>query len=213
MKTILFYAPKGGVGSTTLAAHFAWNAARSGVPTVAVSLDPTGHLAHLLAGEDLYLERDARWAVEPQLSVTFSPEELPRVEIWDPVPELVVIDLKYGGRGTVSRPVDLWVVPVGNEQTLRNLLGGRFPPTEAQRNQLLLNQIAPANDPRLRAQEVAEAEEFELYPEGIPAAVSIRQAVEESRCVWDGPFKESYSNRTLRTWASATLQSVMQGKG
>lgn len=209
MRYVVFFAPKGGVGSTTMAAHFAWNAARSGVRTGAVSLDPTGSLVHLLAGSDLCLERDAIWPVEPNLWTTFSPEEMPPPAVWETEPELVVVDVKHGGPGTVAPRVDLWVLPVGDEQALRNLVGGRFPPIEAERHQLVVNLLAPCNDPRRLAREVAEAEEIELYPEGIPAAASIRQAVDASQCVWEGRFHGSYTSRTFRKWANATLQSVM----
>lgn len=211
MKYVVFFAPKGGVGSTTLAAHFAWNAARSGVPTVAVSIDETGHLLHLLAGYDVCDQRDMIWPVEDNLRVTFSPEEVPQIEGWEQVPALAVLDVKHGSNVTLSRRMDLWVIPVGNEQTLRNLVGGRFPPIEADRKQLLFNRLGRFNPALQHARDVAQDEQMELYGHSISEAASIRQAVEESRCVWDGPFKDSFTNRTLRAWANATLQTVMQG--
>lgn len=44
---ILFYTPKGGEGYSTLAALLGSRAARSGVRTLSISMDFTGHLVDL----------------------------------------------------------------------------------------------------------------------------------------------------------------------
>ena len=212
MKTVLFHCPKGGVGSTTLAAHLAFHAARSGVPAVAVSIDASGHLMRLLNGDDTELAQDSLIEVAPNLRAIYAPAELPDLVCFDcdKMPALLVIDMKYCGEVTLPFPVDLRIVPITDACSLRNIASEvARPGLQAQVTSLVLNQHDLLSSRQVAAQQVASFRpNTVLHSVQIPNAQSIREAGERCQCVWDSAFRDSWSSRQLRAWAAQTLQQL-----
>jgi len=212
MKTVLFHCPKGGVGSTTLAAHLALHAARNGLPTVAVSVDASGHLMRLLNGDDTELVQDSLIEVAPNLRAIYAPAELPDLGCFDCGKRLalLVIDMKYCGEVTLPFSVDLRIVPIIDACALRNIASEvARPGLQAQVTALVLNQYDLLSSRQTAAQQVASVRpNTVLHPVQIPNAQSIREAGERYQCVWDSAFRDSWSSRQLRAWAAQTLQQL-----
>lgn len=205
MKRVVFYVPKGGAGTTTLAALFAWHAARSGIPTVAVSVDLSGHLLRVL-GQETTFSLDALSKVEPNLWVTYAPQEVPDVRAFSSecTPELLVVDAKCGS-GIRIEEADLLLAPISEIQALRNLVSlHKRGALSAVRTMLSLNRQSFENDLSAAAAcAVYENPSLELHPVALCEAASIRRVTEAGRCLWDLPHRQSWSSRCVARWADS----------
>lgn len=205
MKRVVFHVPKGGAGTTTLAALFAWHAARSGIPTIAVSVDLSGHLLRVLGQETTFC-LDALAKVEPNLWVTYAPQEVPDVRAFasECSPELLVIDAKCGSEVRVEE-ANLLLAPISEIQALRNLLSmHRRGALGGVRTMLSLNRQSFENDLATAATfAVCENPSLELHPVALCEAASIRRVTETGRCLWDLPHRQSWSSRCVAQWADS----------
>ena len=213
MKTVQFYCPKGGVGSTTLAAHFARYAARRGIATLAVSVDQSGHLIELLDGRDESLVQDSVRQVEFNLTAMYCPYEVPDFASLEVQPDLVVVDTKHDGREEqVLPPVDLWLVPITCGQSLRNFYSGMLTNrlgNHAQQTVVVPNRQSWGSSKVHDAKQLCTAGSvWEVHPVAIPDAGSFSTAGLRGTSVWDTRFKRSWSARRLAEWAEHTLVLV-----
>ena len=127
----------GGTGCTTLAIHAATFAARKGLHTLAISIDPSADMLRRLGCDEACI--DGHCTKEKRLKLAFVPPEtylfsvveyLPNLGFGGEVgnPEIIILDL---GPGLITPPLlvraDFWVVPIQDSRSLGSIEQRRFP--------------------------------------------------------------------------------------
>ena len=185
MKIIALYNEKGGVGSTSLAAHLCWLARENGIRVAGISFDPTTEL---------------RGWIEP-LGISWF--DGLRHQEPDECAELLVADIHGQTRNIVLEP-DLWVIPIEGRMSYENAIGLSdrlsgpilWLPNHIHGASFFVRYEVP---PSLRRVE-------QLFP-GVPRSHAIADAGAERRQVWGtDEGARSPGARYLRSALEAVLE-------
>lgn len=200
VRSVVFGGDKGGVGKTTLAYHLARYAAEQrGIPTVALSLDPTASLArrlHSEKGSNLVV------GVAPQA------RQLPCQQ--SVANQLLIADYSNRPELVSLLAPRIWLFPVNCGAALEAVLANK-PARSPSRSFVIFNDItALGKSLRRRFQERAEAGGFEIFPVDVPSSRTIRRAESAGRSVWNVDRRaDTYAaSHALRSFCSAVLECL-----
>ena len=126
----------GGTGCTTLATHAATYAARQGLHTLAISIDPSADMLRRMGVDQLYI--DAYWIKDDQLKLAFMPPEffihdvvtaLPNLGFGGEVrnPDIIFLDLGPGIVQSGAVSADFWVVPIQDTRSFDSIKSRTYP--------------------------------------------------------------------------------------
>ena len=126
----------GGTGCTTLAIHAATFAARQGLHTLAISIDPSADMLRRMGVDELYI--DAYWIKEDRLKLAFMPPpffiydvvtSLPNLGFGGEVgsPDIIFLDLGPGIVQSETVRADFWVVPIQDTRSFESIRSRTYP--------------------------------------------------------------------------------------
>lgn len=206
-----FGSAPGGTGCTMLAMHAAVYAARQGMRTLAVSVDPTGGLMFRLGASKYHDAAERCDSAYEHLQLFWSqPGLLIRELVRDFLPhtdcDVIVIDLgpNIVKTGLSSVPLaDCWVIPVPDERALRSLASRLYP--VGTQETLFVRTFCP-DAPSLDDMEAV----FDKFPPAgphallhtdIPSSGLLRRTCNERKTIWElGP--QSASCRRIDSFCS-----------
>ncbi len=187
----------GGTGCTTLAIHAATYAARQGLHTLAISIDPSADMLRRLGCDEPRI--DDHWTKEKRLKLAFVPPEphvydvvdyLPNLGFGGKVgnPEIIFLDM---GPGVISEHVvraDFWVVPIQDSRSLESLAQRTFP-LGIYQTLFVLSRMSFNTSRRLRQSseylQVVNREEALLLRSDIPSSGLLRRTASECKTIWE----------------------------
>jgi hypothetical protein len=129
----------GGTGCTTLAIHAATYAARQGLHTLAISIDPSADMLRRMGVDDDALYIDAHYVKEDRLNLAVMPPEGATYDVRDALPnlgfggevqnpEIIILDMGPGVvTGSFGVRADYWVVPIQDLRSLASIEQRTFP--------------------------------------------------------------------------------------
>ncbi|MBL9041690.1 MAG: transposase [Myxococcales bacterium] len=215
----------GGTGCTTLAIHAATYAARQGLHTLAISIDPSADMLRRLGCDEACI--DGHRTKEKRLKLAFVPPEtylfsvveyLPNLGFGGEVgnPEIIILDL---GPGLITPPLlvraDFWVVPIQDSRSLASIEQRRFPMgiTET----LFVLSRVPLDASRRLLESTRDClktvnrEKARLLNSIVPSSGLLRRTASERKTIWELTSR-SLTTRKVEGFCREVVENVLGKK-
>ncbi len=192
MKTVAIFARKGGVGKSTTSFNLACHAARSGIKSMLISMDPQGDSIRW-ANKDRPLKMDDLFTSEHGVKTLYLPYSRERemdLGLGSMGLDLLIVDMPPVHEAIEHVKPDLWVIPVdGRNAIIDTMPCIKHMKTKCPHIAWLPNRINAGGESAASAIREALAElGDQVLPEVADSAVIARSG-EASTPVWKAPFQ------------------------
>jgi cellulose biosynthesis protein BcsQ len=209
MKTISFYANKGGVGKTTLATHLVYLAEERRIRTLAVAMDRQGDLPKWLSKGDQGHMDGSVFDFGKHVTVLYSPDAFPKNLRGA---ELVIVDCPPTVQVPSLVTPDIWVTPCDGRMALEDLgnVIGSMRATGAE-VMLVFNRAEAGGLRTLQAMQRAcqRVPGITVWPEIIPDSGAVRRTGEYYLPVWEVPYgADTQGSKAIRSFGEVLLDKV-----